>query len=319
MKVRIPKNNNNKGKSINGIEKLIDIYTNQILEELERKGSTIIRKIDVFSYMLQNKYLKIIVNNFNEITTKKSKDYLINRNSNEKQAQDYMLDCIRNEIDILVEKEIQNCNADETIEKLRNIKCQNYIKDVWDIMIPDKTKENSAEIERIEKLLNKTLVKCIETKLNNITKKQLGKSELLKENIKPKVLEKLKLQKQNDFFEEVRKYTNDFSFLACNRDVYFSNNGYSNNNNNKDKYSNVTGQNTENYKFSNADNYFKFNYIQSKIKNQIELGYDEEKAIIKLLKTEKLSDVENKILKLRRDKILKKHNFNNGDIENNER
>ena len=62
MKVRIPKNNNNKGKSINGIEKLIDIYTNQILEELERKGSTIIRKIDVFSYMLQNKYLKIIVN-----------------------------------------------------------------------------------------------------------------------------------------------------------------------------------------------------------------------------------------------------------------
>ena len=122
-----------------------------------------------------------------------------------------------------------------------------------------------------------------------------------------------KRKEEREFIEEVKKHTRGYSFLANSINMYFSKHGYSYGNSQDEtlQLSKITAKKLKNNKssnskkFSSVDNYLKFNKIQSKLREKMMEGYNEERAIKELLEGSELTNVERKILESRLNIIEK--------------
>lgn len=294
MKVRVPKNEKNSEKRELG--EIIEAYVEFIMQDAQKRNKhSEFRKIDIYTNMLQMKYIEKIVSKIIESNCGKKISCYLRSPEREFQAKEYLSNQIKIEMQKLIEKDIYSLAPDDIAEKLDEMKEKDYIHETWKILIPNKTSKNKNEIEQIEKVLRNTYNKSIDDKLAEVEKYSTKRKE------------------EKEFIEEVEKYTRGYAFLDNSLNIYFSEKGYSYGNLQDEtlKNSKVTSKKLKNNrpsnsrKFSSVDNYLKFNKIQSKLKEKMMEGYSEEKAIKNLLNEEELTSIERKILKSRQNVIEK--------------
>lgn len=294
MKVRIPKNEKNSERR--EIGEIIELYVENIMEDTQKRNKhSKIRKIDIYTNMLQMKYIEKIVSSIIECNCGKEISCYLRSPEREFQAREYLSNKIKNEMQQLIEKDIYGLTPYDSADKLDEMKEKDYIHETWKILIPNKTPKNKNEIEQIEEMLQKIYNKSIDDKLAEVEKYSTKRKE------------------EKEFLGELEKYTRGYSFLANSLKVHFSEKGYSYGNTQDEtlKISKITSKKLKNNKtsnskkFSSVDNYLKFDKIQSKLKEKMFEGYSEEKAIKKLLSEKELTNVERKILEARRSVIEK--------------
>ena len=294
MKARIPKSEKNSVKRELG--EIIESYVKVIMQDAQKRNKNFeVRKIDVYTNMLQMKYIERIVSTIIECNSGKEIKCYVRNPERELQAREYLSKQIKSEMQQLIEKETYGCIPDDIAEKLDEMKEKDYIHGTWKILIPNKTPKNKVEIEGIEGILQNIYNESINDKLAEVEKYSPKRKE------------------EREFIEEVKKHTRGYSFLANSINMYFSKHGYSYGNSQDEtlQLSKITAKKLKNNKssnskkFSSVDNYLKFNKIQSKLREKMMEGYNEERAIKELLEGSELTNVECKILESRLNIIEK--------------
>ena len=294
MKARIPKSEKNSVKRDLG--EIIESYVKVIMQDAQKRNKNFeVRKIDVYTNMLQMKYIERIVSTIIECNSGKEIKCYVRNPERELQAREYLSKQIKSEMQQLIEKETYGCIPDDIAEKLDEMKEKDYIHGTWKILIPNKTPKNKVEIEGIEGILQNIYNESINDKLAEVEKYSPKRKE------------------EREFIEEVKKHTRGYSFLANSINMYFSKHGYSYGNSQDEtlQLSKITAKKLKNNKssnskkFSSVDNYLKFNKIQSKLREKMMEGYNEERAIKELLEGSELTNVERKILESRLNIIEK--------------
>lgn len=294
MKARIPKSEKNSVKRELG--EIIESYVKVIMQDAQKRNKNFeVRKIDVYTNMLQMKYIERIVSTIIECNSGKEIKCYVRNPERELQAREYLSKQIKSEMQLLIEKETYGCIPDDIAEKLDEMKEKDYIHGTWKILIPNKTPKNKVEIEGIEGILQNIYNESINDKLAEVEKYSPKRKE------------------EREFIEEVKKHTRGYSFLANSINMYFSKHGYSYGNSQDEtlQLSKITAKKLKNNKssnskkFSSVDNYLKFNKIQSKLREKMMEGYNEERAIKELLEGSELTNVERKILESRLNIIEK--------------
>lgn len=294
MKARIPKSEKNSVKRELG--EIIESYVKVIMQDAQKRNKNFeVRKIDIYTNMLQMKYIERIVSTIIECNSGKEIKCYVRNPERELQAREYLSKQIKSEMQQLIEKETYGCIPDDIAEKLDEMKEKDYIHGTWKILIPNKTPKNKVEIEGIEGILQNIYNESINDKLAEVEKYSPKRKE------------------EREFIEEVKKHTRGYSFLANSINMYFSKHGYSYGNSQDEtlQLSKITAKKLKNNKssnskkFSSVDNYLKFNKIQSKLREKMMEGYNEERAIKELLEGSELTNVERKILESRLNIIEK--------------